>query len=66
MFMVGFLADQFGIVLEHVRQTLVKENLPGRFWQVDREQPARDPFLGQTHRAVIGFIGNILVREFDE
>ncbi len=46
-------ADRSATALDGISQQLEAENLPGRVWQIDLEQPGIKPFAGQVFSAVI-------------
>ena len=48
-------ADRSSTALEVVKQHLVRDNLPGRIWQVDLESPGTNPLSGQNFSAIIVF-----------
>lgn len=48
-------ADRSSSALEVVKRCLAEQQLPGREWQVDLEQPDTNPFLGQSFSAIICF-----------
>ena len=48
-------ADRSATALEEIKQRLQDEQLPGRTWQIDLEQPGINPLSGQSFSAIICF-----------
>jgi len=48
-------ADRSASALKTIEQRLTEDNLPGRIWQIDLEQPEATPFSNNQFSAIIGF-----------